>query len=84
VQRARDILADMVKRQLLIKISEQQRGPSVEYGPGLKFPGKLESKAKATPTRPASPRKKPGSHAGSSATLPLFPEPGRKRTRGEN
>ncbi|WNG23126.1 transcriptional regulator [Cystobacter fuscus] len=40
VQRARDILSDMVERQLLVKISEQQRGPSVEYGPGSKFPGK--------------------------------------------
>lgn len=46
VQRARDILSDMVERQLLVKISEQQRGPSVEYGPGPKFPGKRKHRTK--------------------------------------
>lgn len=38
VIRARDILTDLVKRELLVKTSEQQRGPGVEYGPGPKFP----------------------------------------------
>lgn len=36
--KARDILADLVARDVLIKTSEQQRGPGVEYGPGSKFP----------------------------------------------
>ncbi len=35
---ARRILTDLVRRGVLIKISEQQRGPGVEYGPGDKFP----------------------------------------------
>ncbi|NOK12956.1 RNA-binding domain-containing protein [Corallococcus exercitus] len=53
IPRARDVLADMVERQLLIKVSSQQRGPAVEYGPGAKFPGK----ARARKTAPASPTK---------------------------
>jgi ATP-dependent DNA helicase RecG len=38
VNRARDILADLVRRQVLTKTSEASRGPSVEYGPGPSFP----------------------------------------------
>jgi ATP-dependent DNA helicase RecG len=38
VNRARDILADLVKRQILVKTSEAKRGPGVTYGPGPKFP----------------------------------------------
>ncbi|GMT97606.1 ATP-binding protein [Corallococcus caeni] len=52
VTRARDVLADMVERQLLIKVSSQQRGPSVEYGPGPKFPGKARAR-KTAASRPA-------------------------------
>lgn len=44
VQRARGILKDMVDRHLLKKTSEAQRGPSVEYGPGSRFPGKGKGK----------------------------------------
>lgn len=47
VQRARGILKDMVERHLLKKTSKAQRGPSVEYGPGSRFPGK--GKGKSTP-----------------------------------
>jgi ATP-dependent DNA helicase RecG len=38
--RARQILASLVEREILIKTSQAQRGPSVEYGPGPKFPPK--------------------------------------------
>lgn len=36
--RAKQILASLVERGVLIKTSLAQRGPSVEYGPGPKFP----------------------------------------------
>jgi ATP-dependent DNA helicase RecG len=38
--RAHQILADLVGREILVKTSTAQRGPSVEYGPGPKFPPK--------------------------------------------
>ncbi len=38
LSRARDILVDLINREILIKTSEQQRGPGVEYGPGRRFP----------------------------------------------
>lgn len=38
VHRAKDVLADLVARQVLVKTSQAQRGPTVEYGPGPKFP----------------------------------------------
>jgi ATP-dependent DNA helicase RecG len=38
--RARQILASLVEREVLIKTSRAQRGPSVEYGPGTRFPPK--------------------------------------------
>jgi ATP-dependent DNA helicase RecG len=37
-QRGAAILKDLVSRELLVKTSEAQRGPSVEYGPGKRFP----------------------------------------------
>lgn len=38
INRARDILADMVQRRILRKTSAHERGPGVEYGPGARFP----------------------------------------------
>lgn len=38
VERARDLLTDLVRRELLVKTSQASRGPSVTYGPGPKFP----------------------------------------------
>jgi ATP-dependent DNA helicase RecG len=38
--RARQILASLVERDILVKTSQAQRGPGVEYGPGTKFPPK--------------------------------------------
>jgi ATP-dependent DNA helicase RecG len=36
--RAKAILADLVSREILVKTSAAQRGPSVEYGSGRRFP----------------------------------------------
>jgi ATP-dependent DNA helicase RecG len=36
--RAKAILADLVAREILVKTSIAQRGPSVDYGPGPRFP----------------------------------------------
>ena len=36
--RSKQILQDLVAREMLEKISEHERGPGVEYGPGPKFP----------------------------------------------
>lgn len=36
--RARQILASLVEREVLVKTSQAQRGPGVEYGPGPRFP----------------------------------------------
>jgi ATP-dependent DNA helicase RecG len=51
--RARQILAGLVERGILVKTSQAQRGPSVEYGPGAKFPPKpvrrRTSKSAASP-----------------------------------
>jgi ATP-dependent DNA helicase RecG len=51
VQRARDILADMVKRKLLHKTSAHARGPGVEYGPGARFPIGGRRKKSASPSQ---------------------------------
>jgi ATP-dependent DNA helicase RecG len=40
VYQARDILRDFVGREILVRISEQSRGPKVKYGPGPQFPEK--------------------------------------------
>jgi ATP-dependent DNA helicase RecG len=38
VYKARDIITDLAQRQILKRTSEAQRGPSVTWGPGPKFP----------------------------------------------
>lgn len=38
VYRARDILGDLQQREMIVRVSEAKRGPSVEYGPGPKLP----------------------------------------------
>jgi ATP-dependent DNA helicase RecG len=40
VQRARGILADLVRRGVLVRTSAHQRGPGVEYGAGPAFPAR--------------------------------------------
>lgn len=37
VYAARDMLRDLVGRELLVRVSEQKRGTAVRYGPGLRF-----------------------------------------------
>ena len=38
VQRAKAVLADLVNRGILVKTSQQSRGPGIEYGKGENFP----------------------------------------------
>jgi ATP-dependent DNA helicase RecG len=38
LQRARQLLSDLVEREVLMKVSAHERGPGVEYGTGRKFP----------------------------------------------
>lgn len=45
--RAAGILSNLVEREVLVKTSEAQRGPSVEYGRGRRFPARI-SKPKQT------------------------------------
>ena len=45
------ILADLVDRQVLVKTSEAQRGPSVTYGKGPKFPSRTTKLRNATTKR---------------------------------
>lgn len=40
VYTARDILRDLIARELLVRTSTQTRGPAVRYGRGPKFPGR--------------------------------------------
>ncbi|MFC4588901.1 RNA-binding domain-containing protein [Sphaerisporangium corydalis] len=40
VYQARDILRDLVGREMITRTSEQKRGTAVRYGPGPAFPGK--------------------------------------------
>ena len=42
VYQARDLLRDLVGREILVRISEQTRGVAVKYGPGPKFPQKVK------------------------------------------
>jgi ATP-dependent DNA helicase RecG len=45
---ARDILKDLVQREILSRTSEQRRGTAVKYGKGQKFPARAR-KAKVAP-----------------------------------
>jgi len=38
VQRAKTILSDLVERGVIVKTSDRERGPNIEYGPGPEFP----------------------------------------------
>lgn len=40
VQRASAMISDLVERGLIVKTSQAERGPSVEYGRGPNFPGR--------------------------------------------
>lgn len=47
VYQARDLLRDLVGREILIRVSEQTRGVAVKYGPGPKFPQKVKRSVRA-------------------------------------
>lgn len=44
VYQARDLLRDLVARQVLVRVSEQTRGVAVKYGRGKEFPRKPKSR----------------------------------------
>jgi ATP-dependent DNA helicase RecG len=48
VYKARDIIADLARREILVRTSESQRGPGVTWGAGPKFPA-TRSRAPRTP-----------------------------------
>jgi ATP-dependent DNA helicase RecG len=53
VFKARDIIADLVQREILIRISKQTRGRKVEWGPGSKFPASKRRARKPEDSSPA-------------------------------
>jgi ATP-dependent DNA helicase RecG len=57
--RARQILASLVERGILVKTSQAQRGPSVEYGPGPRFPPRPKRR-KPRDEGPGHPVSRPG------------------------
>lgn len=52
VYRARDILADLQQREMIVRVSEAKRGPGVEYGPGPKLPRPRRRKSGNEPSTP--------------------------------
>jgi ATP-dependent DNA helicase RecG len=51
LQRAKQILSDLVRREVLVKVSQHERGPGVEYGPGAKYPAAKKRSPPAPPER---------------------------------
>ncbi len=51
VHPANAIIDDLVRREVLVKTSAQQRGPGVEYGPGPKFPHRARAARKSEASR---------------------------------
>lgn len=45
---ARDVLKDLVERDVLTRVSSQTRGKAVKYGPGPKFPTKKSSRRRTS------------------------------------
>ncbi|WP_209307640.1 ATP-binding protein [Geodermatophilus sp. DF01_2] len=52
VYQARDILRDYVGREILVRVSQQQHGVAVKYGPGPSFPEKRTRKKQSESGRP--------------------------------
>lgn len=48
VYKARDLIQELVGREILVRVSTQTRGTSVKYGPGPRFPQRSRRKRKAT------------------------------------
>lgn len=55
VYQARDLLRDLVGREILIRVSEQSRGVAVKYGAGPKFPLKAKRRARTKEIESALP-----------------------------
>ncbi len=51
VHPANAIIDDLVRREVLVKTSVQQRGPGVEYGPGPTFPHRSRAATKREPVK---------------------------------
>jgi ATP-dependent DNA helicase RecG len=47
VYKARDLLRDLVGREVLVRVSAQTRGVAVKYGPGPRFPQKAVRKTRS-------------------------------------
>ncbi|WP_199182455.1 ATP-binding protein [Cryobacterium sp. Y11] len=45
---ARNVIQDLVGREILVRISDQTRGPGVKYGPGPKFPEHKKSRPRTS------------------------------------
>lgn len=54
VYQARDILRDLVGRELITRTSEQRRGTAVRYGPGPKFPKRNKTSRSSKQKKPSS------------------------------
>ena len=52
VYRASTLLRDLQDRKILIKTTNQQRGPGVEYGPGPNFPSTTNKSHRQRPAKP--------------------------------
>ena len=52
VYQARDILRDLVGREVLTRVSEQKRGVAVKYGVGPQFPQKATHRRTVDPREP--------------------------------
>lgn len=72
VDRARDILTDLVKREILVKTSEAKRGPSVTYGAGSEFPPKTTRRRKRDAAADSAASKSSDDHEGSESSDRLF------------
>lgn len=51
VYQGRDLLRDLVGREILVRVSAQTRGVAVKYGPGPKFPQKAKRAGRADSAR---------------------------------
>lgn len=54
VYRARDLLRDLVAREIIVKTSKQERGRSVEYGAGSRFPRAPSARQRRTRRKDAA------------------------------
>lgn len=75
-------LASLVDREILIKTSEQQRGPKVEYGPGPKSPNRQPRRVKGKPGQEPTNRSTADADV-DGGQLDLWDDTGREELGGE-